>query len=125
MVGFILSIIILAMILKIDIEVYFYNHGQRIDVSRLLGYKFVDIHKEKIMKNAIGYLVSFATLFLFIVCLTKFHIGIFQPRDGWNTWALVLVFVVGVCGIALCFGIEILQLKKGEKSIVRRLKEGC
>lgn len=125
LIGFILSIIILSMILKIDIEVYFYNDGQRIDVSRLLGYKFRDIHKEKIMKNAIGHVVSLLSLFLFIICLNKFHIGAFQPRNGWHTWAFVISLIVGVCGIALCFGIEILQLKKGENSLVRRLKEGC
>lgn len=81
------------MILKIDIEVYFYNHGQRIDVSRLLGYKFVDIHKEKNHEKCYRVFKSFATLFLFIVCLTKFHIGIFQPRDGWNT----LGFSLSLC----------------------------
>ncbi|HEL1512225.1 TPA: hypothetical protein TV086_001985, partial [Streptococcus equi subsp. equi] len=48
-IGLVLSIVILATLLKIDKETYFYNHGQRIDVSRLLGYGFFDIHHKKII----------------------------------------------------------------------------
>ena len=55
-IGLVLSIVILATLLKIDKEIYFYNHGQRIDVSRLLGYGFLIYIIRKIIENIVGYI---------------------------------------------------------------------
>ena len=48
----------------------------------------------------------------------------FIPRDGWSMSKLLISLIIGICGSLICFGIEILQLKKSERSIVLRLKEG-
>ena len=125
-IGLVLSIVILATLLKIDKETYFYNHGQRIDVSRLLGYGFFDIHHKKIIENIVGYIISIIILFMVIMVTGVISdVGLFIPRDGWSMSKLLISLIIGVCGSFICFGIEILQLKKSERSIVLRLKEGC
>lgn len=124
--GLVLSIIILATLLKIDKETYFYNHGQRIDVSRLLGYGFFDIHHKKIFENIIGHIISIIILFIVILVTGVINdVGLFIPRDGWSMSKLLISLILCICGSFICFGIEILQLKKSERSIVLRLKEGC
>lgn len=122
-VGLILSILILATLLKIDREAYFYNHGQRIDVSRLLGYEFLEIHRNKIIENIIEYIISIALVFVVLIVASK--IGLFIPRDGWTASKLLTSFIVAICGVSLCFSVEIFKIKKSEKNIVLRLKEGC
>lgn len=122
----VLSIVILATLLKIDKETYFYNHGQRIDISRLLGYGFFDIHHKKIIENIVGYIISIIILFMVIMVTGVISdVGLFIPRDGWSMSKLLISLIIGICGSFICFGIEILQLKKSERSIVLRLKEGC
>ena len=49
-------------------------------------------------------------------------VGLFIPRDGWSMSKLFISLIIGICGSFICFGIE---LKKSERSIVLRLKEGC
>ena len=51
-------------------------------------------------------------------------VGLFIPRDGWSMSKLFISLIIGICGSFICFGIEILQLKKSERSIVLRLKGG-
>ena len=124
-IGLVLSIVILATLLKIDKETYFYNHGQRIDVSRLLGYGFFDIHHKKIIENIVGYIISIIILFMVIMVTGVISdVGLFIPRDGWSMSKLLISLIIAICGSFICFGIEILQLKKSERSIVLRLKEG-
>jgi putative ABC transport system permease protein len=123
--GFLLSVLILITLLKIDKESYFYNHGQRIDVSRLFGYDFVSIHKKKIWENAFIYITSLALLFFIILLANQYgKLALFIPRNGWNVEKLVFVLVVSTTCILACFGVEMRQLKKYEKNIVIRLKEG-
>lgn len=125
-IGLALAVVILATLLKIDKETYFYNHGQRIDVSRLLGYDFFDIHYKKIIGNIVGYIISVFTLFIIIIVTGLItDIGLFIPRDGWSMSKLLISLMICICGSFICFGVEILQLKKNERSIVLRLKEGC
>lgn len=125
-IGLALAVVILATLLKIDKETYFYNHGQRIDVSRLLGYDFFDIHYKKIIGNIVGYIISVFTLFIIIMVTGLItDIGLFIPRDGWSMSKLLISLMICICGSFICFGVEILQLKKNERSIVLRLKEGC
>ncbi|HEK9389932.1 TPA: hypothetical protein SUS30_001999, partial [Streptococcus equi subsp. equi] len=112
-IGLVLSIVILATLLKIDKETYFYNHGQRIDVSRLLGYGFFDIHHKKIIGNIVGYIISIIILFMVIMVTGVISdVGLFIPRDGWSMSKLLISLIIGICGSFICFGIEILQLKK-------------
>ncbi|MDR1773691.1 MAG: hypothetical protein LBR30_02325 [Clostridioides sp.] len=124
--GFILSLLILSTLLKIDKESYFYNHGQRIYVSRLLGYDFMSIHKSKILQNGIIYLLSIVLLILAIIFTGYFsQFGFFVPRDGWTNNKLLLTILIAIICVSICFSIEIIQLKKNEKNIVIRLKDGC
>ena len=99
---------------------------RRIDVSRLLGYDFFDIHYKKIIGNIVGYIISVFTLFIIIMVTGLItDIGLFIPRDGWSMSKLLISLMICICGSFICFGVEILQLKKNERSIVLRLKEGC
>ena len=118
--GFIISLIILAIILKIDQEVYYYNEGQRIDVSRLLGYDFISIHKTKLIKNSIAYLISFILLLL----LLNFFNNRVLPSYIWDSTNVLLVNIIIIMIITIFIISEILLLKKGEKNIIQRLKEG-
>ena len=107
-VGLILSILILATLLKIDREAYFYNHGQRIDVSRLLGYEFLEIHRNKIIENIIEYIISIALVFVVLIVASK--IGLFIPRDGWTASKLLTSFIVAICEVSLYFSVDWLKL---------------
>ena len=118
--GFIISLIILAIILKIDQEVYYYNEGQRIDVSRLLGYDFISIHKTKLIKNSIAYLTSFILLLLL---LNFFNNRVLQSYI-WDSTNVLVVNIIIIMIITIFIISEILLLKKGEKNIIQRLKEG-
>ena len=123
-IGLVLSIVILATLLKIDKEIYFYNHGQRIDVSRLLIWIF-DIHHKKIIENIVGYIIKYYNfIYGYYGNRVISDVGLFIPRDGWSMSKLLISLIIGICGSFICFGIEILQLKKSERSIVLRLKEG-
>lgn len=124
--GLILSILILAVLLKIDREHYFYSHGQRIDVSRLLGYGFFEIHRKKIMKDIIVYIVSVISMLAFIrLTDTIIYLGLFEPRGGWNLSKLLLGLVIGTVVGTICFSLELVMLNRDEKQIITRLKEGC
>ena len=126
MIGLLLSLLILGALLEIDKESYFYNQGQRIDVSRLLGYDFLTIHKKKILQNLASYLVSIIILMLILNLTTNFsQYGFFTPRDGWGEIEIIISLVISFICIAMCFIVEINKLKKIDKSIGTRLKEGC
>ncbi len=51
-------------------------------------------------------------------------VGLFIPKRWLGMSKLLISLIIGICGSLICFGIEILQLKKSERSIVLRLKEG-
>lgn len=123
--GFFLSVLVLFVTIKIDEESYFYNYGQRIYVSRLLGYDFKSIHKSKIIQIIVGFIVSVIICFMIILFTIYFRsFGFFEPRDGWSLRKLVICLIMSIISIIICFIYEINNVKKNEKSLVRKIKEG-
>ncbi|MDU2024959.1 MAG: hypothetical protein E6729_05310, partial [Finegoldia magna] len=123
--GFLLSVLVLFVTIKIDEESYFYNYGQRIYVSILMGYDFKSIHKSKIIQIIVGFLVSVIICFMIILFTIYFRsFGFFEPRDGWNLRKLVIYLIMSIISIIICFIYEIINVKNNEKSLVRKIKEG-
>ena len=123
--GFLLSVLILFVTIKIDEESYFYNYGQKIYVSRLLGYDFKSIHKSKIIQIIVGFIVSTITCFMIILFTIYFRsFGFFEPRDGWNLKKLLICLIMSIISVIICFIYEIINIKKNEKNLVTKLKEG-
>ncbi len=117
-IGVLLSLIILITILKIDMETYFYRNGQRIYVSNLLGYKFVDIHRKQIIKNVSSYLIGILVTIWFIVKSLSYS-------AGWSLYNLVEAIVICICCCLTCFLLETFKLYNSDACIVHKLKEGC
>lgn len=123
--GFLLSVLVLFATIKIDEESYFYNYGQRIYVSRLLGYDFKSIHKSKIIQIIVGFIISIIACFMIILFTIYFRsFGFFEPRDGWDLRKLLICLIMSIISIIICFMYEIINIKKNEKSLVTKLKEG-
>ncbi|MDU5924060.1 MAG: hypothetical protein E6Z07_02390 [Finegoldia magna] len=123
--GFLLSVLILFVTIKIDEESYFYNYGQRIYVSRLLGYGFKSIHKTKIIQIIVGFIISVIICFMIIFFAIYFRsFGFFEPRDGWSLRKLLICLLMYSASIIICFMYEIINIKKNEKSLMTKLKEG-
>ncbi|EGS33178.1 putative membrane protein [Finegoldia magna SY403409CC001050417] len=123
--GFLLSVLILFVTIKIDEESYFYNYGQKIHVSRLLGYDFKSIHKTKILQIIVGFIISIITCFMIILFTIYFRsFGFFEPRDGWSLRKLLICLIMSIISVIICFMYEIINIKKNEKNLVTKLKEG-
>lgn len=123
--GFLLSVLVLFVTIKIDGESYFYNYGQRIYVSRLLGYDFKSIHKSKIIQIIVGFIISIITCFMIILFTIYFRsFGFFEPRDGWDLRKLLICLIMSIISIIICFMYEIINVKNSEKSLVTKIKEG-
>ena len=123
--GFLLSVLVLFVTIKIDGESYFYNYGQKIYVSRLLGYGFKSIHKSKLIQIIVGFIVSVSICFMIILFTIYFRsFGFFEPRDGWSLRKLVICLIMSIISIIICFIYEIINVKKNEKSLVTKIKEG-
>ncbi|MDU2383624.1 MAG: hypothetical protein E7D50_03025 [Finegoldia magna] len=123
--GFLLSVLVLFVTIKIDEESYFYNYGQRIYVSRLLGYDFKSIHKSKIIQIIVGFIISIITCFMIILFTIYFRsFGFFEPRDGWDLRKLLICLIMSIISIIICFMYDIINVKKNEKSLVTKIKEG-
>ena len=127
MLGLVISILIFLLEIKIDQDTYYYNDGQRIEASRLLGYSFCDVHGKKLWKNAMIYLAGVSGL----IWLLRFGNSIpivrsffFEPRGGWDFSKYCIGFLLAVGGTVIGSFYEILQLKRQEKSIVLSLKGG-
>lgn len=124
MVAFILLILIMIFVVRIDVESYLYHHGRRIDVSHLLGYGTMDIHKRKILSSAVAYCISFA---LYIISLQLYPainiLGLYIPRYGWTSDKLLIVSAMGLAVISACLSGEILSLWRNNNTISERLKE--
>lgn len=123
--GFLLSVLILFVTIKIDEESYFYNYGQKIHVSRLLGYDFKSIHKTKILQIIVGFIVSVIICYMIILFTIYFrNFEFFEPRDGWSLRKLLICLIMSIISVIICFIYEIINVKKNEKSLVRKIKEG-
>ena len=90
-----------------------------------LGYGFKSIHKSKIIQIIVGFIVSVIICFMIILFTIYFRsFGFFEPRDGWNLRKLVICLIMSIISIIICFIYEIINVKKNEKSLVRKIKEG-
>ena len=123
--GFLLSVLVLFVTIKIDEESYFYNYGQKIYVSRLLGYDFKSIHKSKIIQIIVGFIISVIICYMIILFTIYFrNFEFFEPRDGWSLRKLLICLIMSIISIIICFIYEIINVKNNEKSLVRKIKEG-
>ena len=61
-------------------------------------------------------------IILFTIYFGSF--GFFEPRDGWNLRKLVICLIMSIISIIICFIYEIINVKKNEKNLVTKLKEG-
>ncbi|EFK94329.1 hypothetical protein HMPREF9261_1371 [Finegoldia magna ACS-171-V-Col3] len=123
--GFLLSVLILFVTIKIDEESYFYNYGQKIYVSRLLGYGFKSIHKSKILQIIVGFIISIIICYMIILFTIYFrNFEFFEPKDGWSLRKLLICLLMYSASIIICFIYEIINIKKNEKNLVTKLKEG-
>ena len=125
LVAFILLILILVFIVRIDIESYLYHHGKRIDVSHLLGYGTMDIHRRKYISSVIAYCVSFTFFIISLQLYPSMNIlRFYMPRNGWTLDKLLIVSAMGLVVMTACFAGEILRLCRNNNAISERLKEG-
>ena len=123
--GFLLSVLILFVTIKIDEESYFYNYGQKIYVSRLLGYDFKSIHKSKIIQILLGVITSVIICYLIILFTMYFRsFEFFEPKDGWNLKKLLVCLLMYTPSVIICFVYEIINIKKNEKNLMTKIKEG-
>lgn len=125
-IAFMLLLVIITFVVKIDVESYLYHHGRRLDVSYLLGYGFMDIHGKRILKSGISYGISFV-LFMGIVKVypNMNLLRLYTPRDGWTMGKTEIVAMAGLAALIVCFIGEITKLRRSKKNIGERLKEGC
>ena len=103
------------------------NHiyGQKIYVSRLLGYDFKSIHKSKILQIIVGFIVSVIICYMIILFTIYFrNFEFFEPKDGWSLRKLLICLLMYSASIIICFIYEIINIKKNEKNLVTKLKEG-
>ena len=116
---------ILYTLIRIDLETYFYEQGRRIDVSRLFGHGFWSIHKKKLANSYIVYLLSILPFVVVLMVNTRIPIrGVFIPRDGWDTSKFIIAICIALVGIVCAFVSEVIGLRRGDKDIATRLKEG-
>ena len=107
------------------IETYFYEQGRRIDVSRLFGYGFWSVHKKKLIKSYMIYLLSILPFVGVLAINTRIPIrGVFIPRDGWDKSKFIIAICIALVGILCAFVSEVVGLRRGDKNIATRLKEG-
>ena len=121
----ILLMIILFISLKLDNDTYYYKNRQKIAVSNLLGYRFYDVHKNRLVSIIKGNIAS-----LIVVCVLIMYpkitgsLDIFEPRDGWANSQIAVNIVIGALFILICSCIELILLLKNENMVAKRLKEG-
>ena len=117
--------IILFILLKLDNDTYYYKNRQKIAVSNLLGYRFYDVHKNRLVSIIKGNIAS-----LIVVCVLIMYpkitgsLDIFEPRDGWANSQIAVNIVIGALFILICSCIELILLLKNENMVAKRLKEG-
>ena len=123
-IAFLLALIILAAIIKLDLETYFIEHGRRIDVSRLFGYNFFGIHSGKIYSDYYIYLASVIIYVGLIMVSEKMvNADLFRPIEGWGSKSIGVCFGVAIISMIVTHVFELIGLKRGDKEIVTRLKE--
>lgn len=125
-IAFMLLLVIIAFVVKIDVESYLYHHGRRLDVSYLLGYGFMSVHRKRLLKSGIGYGISLGLFMGMLKAYPKMNfLSLYTPRGGWTMGKTESVAMAGLAALIVCFIGEITKLRRSKKNIGERLKEGC
>ena len=125
LIGLLMSLITLISLIKIDISAYFGEHGRRIAVSRLMGFDFISIHKDKLFRSYYVFLLSVAIFMGILVFSMKFGLfSFFSPRSGWQMSDVFACVFIAFIGMVCSFIAEVIGLRLGEKDIAVKLKEG-
>lgn len=125
-IAFMLLLMIIAFVVKIDVESYLYHHGRRLDVSYLLGYGFMSVHRKRLLKSGIGYGISLGLFIGMLKAYPKMNfLSLYTPRTGWTMDKTEIAVMAGVAVLSICFIGEIIKLRRDKKNIGERLKEGC
>ena len=122
--GTILFFVIYSLIIILDKNNYYLNHGEELAVKSLFGYEFKDIHKKKIKDTAISYLFSLIIFYIIINFTNRYnYFGFFTPRNDRSNADILI-------GLALSFilllGLYLIELKilKDNDKLTIKLKEG-
>lgn len=122
--GTILFFVIYSLIIILDKNNYYLNHGEELAVKSLFGYEFKDIHKKKINDTAISYLFSLIIFYIIINFTNRYnYFGFFTPRNDRSNADILI-------GLALSFilllGLYLIELKilKDNDKLTIKLKEG-
>lgn len=125
-IAFMLLLMIIAFVVKIDVESYLYHHGRRLDVSYLLGYGFMSVHRKRLLKSGIGYGISLGLFIGMLKAYPKMNfLSLYTPRTGWTMEKTEIAVMAGVAVLSICFIGEIIKLGRSKNNIGERLKEGC
>ena len=122
--GTILFFVIYSLIIILDKNNYYLNHGEELAVKSLFGYEFKDIHKKKIKDTAISYLFSLIFFYIIINFTNRYnYFGFFTPRnDRSNADILIGLALSFILLLGFCL-IEFKILKDNDKLTIK-LKEG-
>lgn len=122
--GTILFFVIYSLIIILDKNNYYLNHGEELAVKSLFGYEFKNIHKKKIKDTAISYLFSLIIFYIIINFTNRYnYFGFFTPRNDRSNADILI-------GLALSFilllGLYLIELKilKDNDKLTLKLKEG-
>lgn len=125
-IAFMLLMLIITFVVKIDVESYLYHHGRRLDVSYLLGYGFMSVHRKRLLKSGIGYGISLGLFIGMLKAYPKMNfLSLYTPRTGWTMEKTEIAVMAGVAVLSICFIGEIIKLGRSKNNIGERLKEGC
>ena len=125
-IAFMLLLLIIAFVVKIDVESYLYHHVRRLDVSYLLGYGFMSVHRKRLLTSGIAYGIGFV---IFVGMLKAYpamnFLSLYTPRAGWTMGKIEIAAMAGLAVLSICFIGEIIKLGRSKNNIGERLKEGC
>ena len=125
-IAFMLLLLIIAFVVKIDVESYLYHHGRRLDVSYLLGYGFMSVHGKRLLKSGITYGISYVMFIGMLKAYPKMNfLSLYMPRTGWTMGKTEIAAMAGLAVLSICFIGEIIKLGRSKNNIGERLKEGC
>ena len=125
-IAFMLLLLIIAFVVKIDVESYLYHHGRRLDVSYLLGYGFMSVHRKRLLTSGIAYGISYVMFIGMLKAYPKMNfLSLYTPRAGWTMGKTEIAAMEGLAVVSICFIGEIIKLARSKNNIGERLKEGC
>lgn len=122
--GTILFFVIYSLIIILDKNNYYLNHGEELAVKSLFGYEFKDIHKKKIKDTAISYLFSLIIFYIIINFTNRYnYFGFFTPRNDRSNADILIGLALSFILLLGLYLIELKTLKDNDKLTIK-LKEG-